>query len=389
MSRNTVFSQLLQLICQYRFKKCVDRYEGDRYTKRFSCWQQMLVLLFAQAKGLTSLRDIEISLRSHYRKWYHLGLTSVARSTLADADTNRDADILKEVFYSLLEKCRDLAPRHRFRFKNPLYTFDSTLINVCLSLYPWATYRKKKGAFKLHTLLDHNGYLPSFVVLTDGRTHDINVVRDASYGVPALSPDSILLVDRAYIDYNWLYSLTKNRLFFITRMKKNMKYTVLGQQEPSEKNGVAANCRVRLANYYQSRYYPESLRLVSVVNPETAESLTFMTNNFSLDAATIAELYRSRWQVETFFKWIKQNLKIKSFLGTSKNAVMTQIWAAMIYYLLLSFIKFQTTCRHSLHELTRIIGELLLDNAHLIEIIGVSLNSYTAVKRRQVQLSLF
>ena len=389
MRRNTVFSQLVQLICQYRFKKSVDRYDGDRYTKRFSCWQQLLVLLFAQAKGLTSLRDIEISLRSHHRKWYHLGLTSVARSTLADANTNRDADVLKEVFYSLLEKCRDLAPRHRFRFKNPLYTFDSTLINVCLSLYPWATYRKKKGAFKLHTLFDHNGYLPSFVVLTDGRTHDVNIVKDASYGVPALSPDSILLVDRAYIDYNWLYSLTKQRLFFVTRMKKNMKYTVLGQQESSEKNGVVGDCQVRLTNYYQSRYYPLPLRLVTVADPKTGEAISFMTNNFYLDAATIAELYRSRWQIETFFKWIKQNLKIKSFLGTSKNAVMIQIWAAMIYYLLISFIKFQTKCRHSLHELTRIIGELLLDNALIIEIIGVSLNSYAKVKRKQLQLSLF
>ena len=293
------------------------------------------------------------------------------------------------MFYSLLEKCRDLAPRHRFRFKNPLYTFDSTLINVCLSLYPWAKYRKKKGAFKLHTLFDHSGYLPSFVVLTDGRTHDINVVKDASYGVPALSPDSILLVDRAYIDYKWLYSLTKQRLYFVTRTKKNMNYTVLGQQASSENNGVLADRRVRLTNYYQGRYYPESLRLVTVADTETGEAITFMTNNFYLDAATIAELYKSRWQIETFFKWIKQNLKIKSFLGTSKNAVMTQVWAAMIYYLLLSFIKFQTKCRHSLHELTRIISELLLENTHLIEIIGVSLNSYTKLKRKQLQLSLF
>jgi IS4 transposase len=270
-----------------------------------------------------------------------------------------------------------------------LYTFDSTLINVCLSLYPWATYRKKKGAFKLHTLLDHAGYLPSFVVMTDGKTHDINVVKDASYGVPALSPDSILLVDRAYIDYNWLYSLTKNRLFFVTRVKKNMNCTVLGQQELPKNNGVVADRRVRLTNYYQSRYYPESLRLVTVVDTETGEPVTFMTNNFTLDAATIAELYKSRWQIETFFKWIKQNLRIKSFLGTSKNAVMTQIWAAMIYYLLLSFIKFQTKCRHSLHELTRIIRELLLDSAHLIEIIGIPLDSYAKVKQKELQLSLF
>lgn len=178
MIRNTVFSQVLQFICQYRFKKCVNRYEGDRYTKRFSCWQQLLVLLFAQAKGLTSLRDIVVSLSSHHQKWYHLGLTSVARSTLADANSSRDADILKDVFYELLDKCRQLAPQHRFKFKNPLYTFDSTLINVCLSLCPWATYRKKKGAFKLHTLLDNSGYLPSFMVITDGKTHDINVVKD-------------------------------------------------------------------------------------------------------------------------------------------------------------------------------------------------------------------
>lgn len=389
MKRNTIFSQIMQLICHYRFKKCVNRYNGDRYTKQFTCWQQLLVLLFAQAKGLTSLRDIEISLRSHHRKWYHLGLTGIARSTLADANTNRDAHILKEVFYSLLEKCRDLAPRHRFRFKNPLYTFDSTLINVCLSLYPWATYRKKKGAFKLHTLLDHNGYLPSFKVLTDGRTHDINVMKDSSFDVPALSPDSILLVDRAYIDYKWLYSLTKRKLYFVTRMKKNMKYTVLGQQKFLKNNGVVADCRVRLENYYQSRYYPAPIRHVTFVDPETGKLVTFITNNFTLDATTIAELYKSRWQIEIFFKWIKQNLKKKSFLGTSKNAVMTQIWAAMIYYLLLSFIKFQTKCRHSLHELTRIIGELLLDNAHLIEFIGVILNSYVKVKQKQIQLSLF
>lgn len=389
MSRNTVFSQLLQLICQHRFKKCVDRYEGDKYTKRFSCWQQLLVLLFAQAKGITSLRDIETSLRSHHRKWYHLGLTNVARSTLADANSGRDADILKDVFYALADKCRDLAPKQGFKFKNPLYSFDSTLIKVCLSLYPWATYRKKKGAFKLHTLLDHNGYLPSFIVLTDGNTHDINVVKDASYGFPALSPDSILLVDRAYIDYKWLYSLTKNKLFFVTRMKKNMKYTVLGQQEIPNNIGVVEDRRVKLSNYYQSRSYPDFLRLVTVADPESGELVTFMTNNFRLDAHTISELYRSRWQIEIFFKWVKQNLKIKSFLGTSQNAVMTQIWAAMIYYLLLSFIKFQTKCRHSLHELTRITEELLLETVNLIETLTIPFDRFKLVSIREAQLFLF
>jgi len=388
MRRNTIFSQLLQLICQYRFKKCVDHYDGDRYTKTFSCWRQLLVLLFAQAKGYTSLRDIEVSLRSHHDKWYHLGLTGIARSTLADANNKRDADIFKDVFYTLLEKCRELSPRHGFKFKNPLYSFDSTLINVCLSMYPWATYRKKKGAFKLHTLLDHSGYLPSFIVLTDGKTHDITVVKNESFGFPSLSPDSILLIDRAYIDYKWLYSLAHQKLFFVMKAKSNMQYTVIGQQDVPKNRGIVSDCLIRLTGQKSQENYPDILRLVTYVDQETGEMHQFFTNNFKLAARTIADLYKSRWNIEIFFKWIKQNLKIKSFLGTSKNAVMTQIWAAMIYYLLLSFIKFQTKCRHSLHELTRIVGEILLDTVCLIEILTVPFDRFKAVKRKQQQLQL-
>ena len=388
MSRNTVLSQILQLICQYRFKKCVDQYEGDKYTKRFSCWQQLIVLLFAQAKSLTSLRDIELSLKSHMKKWYHIGLKTVAKSTLSDANNNRSADIFRDTFYSLLEKCRELSPRHGFRFKNPLYSFDSTLIDVCLSLYPWATYRTKKGAFKVHTLLDHNGYLPSFMVITDGKTHDINVVKDGSYGFPSLSPDSILLIDRAYIDYNWLYSLNRSKLFFVMKAKSNMKYTVLGQQEVTKNKGIVSDCLIMLSGVASNENYPDKLRMVTYIDQETGELHVFITNNFKLAARTIADLYKSRWAIEIFFKWIKQNLKIKSFLGTSKNAVMTQIWAAMIYYLLLSFIKFQTKCRHSLHELTRIVGELLLDTVFLIEILTIPFDRFKTITQKQQQLSL-
>ena len=389
MRRNTVFSQLLQLISHYQFKKCVDMNEGDKYTKRFNCRQQLIVLLFAQAKGLDSLRDIEVSLRSHYRKWYHLGLTSVAKSTLADANNNRTSDIFRAVFYTLLERCRELAPKHKFKFKNPLYTFDSTLVNVCLSLFSWAKYRTKKGAFKLHTLLDHTGYLPSFMVISDGKTHDINIVKDDNYGFPELSPDSILLIDRAYIDFKWLYSLTLNKLFFVTKAKSNMKYKVIGQQNIPKNKGIISDHHIRLTGFYRRKEYPAALRLVTYVDREKGEEHVFLTNNFKLSSRTIADLYKSRWDVETFFKWIKQNLKIKSFLGTSKNAVMTQIWAAMIYYLLLSFIKFQTKCRHSLHELTRIVGELLLDNIYLIETLTITFDKYKFVKRKHFQLSLF
>ena len=389
MRSNTVFSQLLQIISQYRFKKCVNRFEGDKYTKRFNCWQQLIVLLFAQSKGLDSLRDIEVSMRSHYRKWYHLGLTSVAKSTLADANNNRSSDIFRDVFYTLLEKCRELAPKHKFKFKNPLYTFDSTLVNVCLSLFSWAKYRKKKGAFKLHTLLDYSGYLPSFLVITEGKTHDINIVKDDEYGFPELSPDSILLIDRAYIDFKWLYSLTVKKLFFVTKAKSNMKYEIIGQQNFPKNKGIVSDCYIRLTGFYKRKEYPAVLRLVTYIDQETGEEHVFLTNNFQLAARTIADLYKSRWEVETFFKWIKQNLKIKSFLGTSKNAVMTQIWAAMIYYLLLSFIKFQTKCRHSLHELTRIVGELLLDNIYFIETLTITFNEYKRIKTKNIQLSFW
>ena len=387
-SRNTVFSQLLQLICRYRFQKCVNERKGDKYTKTLTCWQQFIVLLFAQAKGLSSLRDIVVSLQSHHRKWYHLGLTTVARSTLSDANSIRDAAIFEDVFYALLEKCRELSPRHRFKFKNPLYSFDSTLIDVCMSLYPWATYRKKKGAFKLHTLLDHSGYLPSFLVMTDGKTHDINVVKDTSIAIPDIAPDSIILVDRAYIDYTWLYSLTRRKLFFVTKVKRNMQYKVFGQQNVPKNKGIISDCHIQLTGQQSRKNYPESLRLVTYVDRVTGNVHTFVTNNFKLAARTIADLYKSRWKIETFFKWIKQNLKIKSFLGTSKNAVMTQIWIAMIYYLMLSFIKFQTKCQHSLHEFTRITGELLLDSVYLIEILTIPFDRYKAVTRKKPHLQL-
>jgi len=228
---------------------------------------------------------------------------------------------------------------------------DSTLIKLCLSVFPWASYRKRKGAMKLHTLLDHRGCLPSFLTITDGRTHDIRVVKDSSYGFPQLLPDSIITVDRAYIDYNWLYSLTLSRVFFVTRAKSNLKYEVLGQQEVPQNKGVTSDETIRLTGYYQKQYYSKNLRLITFYDKEKDEELYFLTNNFKLAAATIADLYKHRWQIETFFKWIKQNLKIKTFLGTSPNAVMTQVWAAMIYYLLLAFIKFQTKYSYSMHEL--------------------------------------
>lgn len=387
MTKHTVFSQLMQLIYRYDFKKCVDRYGGDRYSKRMTCWQQFVVLLFAQARGLKSLRDIQISLRSQRRKWYHLGLESVAKSTLADANNTRDCDIYKDIFYALLARCRALSPKHRFKFKNPLYTMDSTLINLCLSLFPWARYRKMKGALKIHTLLDHSGCLPSFITVTDAKVHDVRVVKDQQFCFPALLPDSIITVDRAYIDYAWLYTLTQRRIYFVTRTKKDMAYTVVGQHSDASKKCIEADLIIELAWHTSAPKYPERLRLVVYRDPESGKKLSFLTNNFTLAAATIADLYKARWQVETFYKWIKQNLKIKTFLGTSYNAVMTQIWTAMIYYLLLSFIKFQTRYGHSMQELARIVKEMLMENVSLIETLRCDYDQCIKLKQKNYQLA--
>jgi hypothetical protein len=344
-------------------------------------------MLYAQARGIKSLRDIHNSLMHYQRRWYHIGLQSVARSTLSDANAKRSAEIFKGIFYELLERCQGLAPKHRFTFKNPLYTMDSTVIHLCLSLFPWARFRTRKGALKIHTLLDHSGCLPSFVTVTDGKCHDIRVVQDSTFSFPGLLPDSIITVDRAYIDYTWLYTLTKRRVFFVTRAKRNIQYTVTGQHAPSKHKNVIADQKIRLTGFYQTLDYPDSLRLITYYDTEIQKNLIFLTNNFTLSAKTIADLYKARWQIEIFFKWIKQNLKIKTFFGTSENAVMTQIWIAMIYYLLLCFIKFQTKYPYSLHILAQMFNDLLMDTVTIIEILQLNSAQYQKLQTDDYQLS--
>jgi len=265
---------------------------------------------------------------------------------------------------------------------------DSTLIKLCLSLFPWAEYRKRKGALKLHTLLDHSGCLPSFITVTHGRCHDLKVVQDESYGFPQLLPDSIVTVDRAYIDFIWFNTLTLQRIHFVTRAKQNLKYEVIGQHTQPKNKAVVSDQIIRLTDKETKKDYPQNLRLVTYYDKEKDRKLVFLTNNFKLAAATIAELYKHRWQIETFFKWIKQNLKIKTFLGTSENAVMTQVWAAMIYYLLLTFIKFQTRYAWSMHELARIIGEVLLEHVDIIEILKLKFDKLKLLKPDPYQMAL-
>jgi hypothetical protein len=367
---NTVFGQLLQLLPRHDFEKHVKQYETDRYVKDFTCWKQLITMLYAQIKGRDSLRDIVTGLSAQSDKWYHIGLTSVARSTLADANNKRDWHIYEGLFYSLLQRCRNMTPKHKFKFKNPLYSLDSTVVSLCLSLFPWAKYRTTKGALKIHFLLDHRGCIPSFAVVTEGRRHDVAVAKEVDL---PLEPDSIIALDRAYLDLKYLHSLHEKGYYFVTRAKKNTLCEITGQQKMPDKKGLLGDLVVRLGGY------PEDLRLVVWWDEDTDREFAFLTNNFKLAASTIAAVYKARWQIELFFKWIKQNLKIKSFLGTSENAVMTQIWVAMCYYLLLAYVQYQSRYKHGVLALARIFRETLMDRVSLVDIF--SLNPNVAVRK--------
>ena len=360
---NTIFNQILHLIPRHQFEGIVKRYEADRYVKYFNC-----------------------CLRTQSNKWYHIGLRDIKRSTLSDANKHRDWKVYEELFYSILRRCKDVTPRHKFRFNNPLYTLDSTVVELCLSLYPWARFRKRKGALKIHNLYDHSGCIPTFMTVTDGKQHDVKVAKELDLPLMA---DSIVSVDRAYIDYKWLNSLNKSGTYFVTRAKSNINYEIIGQHEVNKKKALLFVLNLiqdRLKGYYQSRFYPERLRLVGFHDTETNKKLVFLTNNFFLSAYTITQIFKARWKIEGFFKWIKQNLKIKSFLGTSKNAVLTQIWVSMCYYLLLSYIKYQTKYSYTLTEFAIMLKETVLER---ISIIGLlSCTHYTCYKAREPDLQL-
>lgn len=374
----------MQLLHDKGFWQIVSKYDGDKYCKKLMCSQELTVLLFAMIKDLSSFRDISTGLKAHMDKWQHMGVQTVARSTLSDALARRPYQIFEELFYRFLEKCHRHSPEHSFRVKVPVFTQDATLVSLCLSAYKWAKYRRRKGAMKLHMLLDHDGCMPSFIRMTSGKVHEVRVVKDAKYDFPALPPDSIITIDRGYMDYGWLYSLAQQDVTFIIRSKCNMAYRIVGQHaEPNKKRGILADQLIEFTNYYEQKSYPEKLRLIRYRYADTKgneQEIEVLTNNLTLAATTIAGLYKGRWEIETFFRWIKQNLKIKSFYGTSENAVMTQVWVAIIVYLLLSFIKHQTRYAYSLLELLRVIRERLTGFESLLELLRVN---YERLKKCQ------
>ena len=347
----TMLGELVKIFPRYEFEKLEKQHQSNHYTKYYTGWQQLITLLYAQIGGHDSLRGIQTSLGVHFKKWYHLGLTDIKRSTLSDAMKSRPHQIYEGLFYKLLDKCRSVTPDHKFRFKNPLFSMDATVIDLCLSVFPWAAYRQRKGAIKLHYLYDHRGSLPAFMVMSDGKSHDVRVARSEEKLDFHLLPDSIISFDRAYIDFKWLYTLDQRKVWFVTRSKSTIQYRIIGQHQPITNKQVTRDEKIELIIESTRAKYPKAFRLVCYTDPDTGKNYEFITNNMKLAASTIAGIYKSRWQIELFFKWIKQNLKVKSFFGTSENAVRIQIWSALCVYLMLAYLKFISNSRFSLTNL--------------------------------------
>ena len=361
----TIFSQLIECLPDKEFQKCVARYHGDSHLRGFSCWDQLLAMSFAQLTYRESLRDIEACLRSMSGKLYHMGLRGkVARSTLADANETHDWRIYADFAQVLIGIARPLYAGDPIGadLNQSVYALDSTTIDLCLSLFPWAHFRKGKAAVKMHTLLDLHGNIPTFVRITDGTVHDVNILDEI---LP--EPGAFYVMDRGYVDFERLFRFTLSSAFFVTRTKKNVLLQRRYSHPVNKSTGVRSDQTVILIATGSVKVYPDALRRIRYVDAETKKRLTFLTNNFALPALTIALIYKCRWQVELFFKWIKQHLRIKAFFGTSENAVKTQIWIALSAYVLVAIVRKRFALESSLYQILQILSVTLFEKTPILQ----------------------
>ncbi len=359
LSDQYVFTQLMTFLPKHEFRSCVQRYRGDRRIRNFSCLDQFLCMAFAQLTYRDSLRDIETCLRAIQSKLYHLGIRGkVSRSTLADANERRDWRIYSDFAQALIRHARQLYAADSFGvdLEHTAYALDSTTIDLCLSLFPWAEFRRNKGAIKLHTLLDLRGNIPCFVLITDGKTSDVTVLDKL-----VIEPGAFYVKDRGYIDFARLHRFTRNMAFFVTRAKRNMDYSRRCYRPVDKSTGLRSDQTIILTGPKTSKAYPVPLRRISFCDLETEKRLVFLSNNFLLPALTIARIYKCRWQVELFFKWIKQNLRIKTFYGTSPNAVKTQVWIAISVYVLVAIVRKELKLDKSPGEILQILSITLCE----------------------------
>jgi len=370
-SGKTVFNQLLQFLPRYEFNLCVSRYQGEHRVKKFSTYDQFLCLAYAQMAGRESLRDIETCLNSHQEKLYHIGFRGdVCRTTLADANERRDWRIFQDFGQVLISMAQQLyqSDSIAIELKQPLYAFDSTTIDLCLSLFPWADFRKTKAAVKMHTLIDLRGPIPTWVAITTGKIHDVRMLDQLP-----IEKDAIYAMDRGYVDFARLYAIHQQAAFFVVRAKDNLKCKRLYSNPKDKDAGVRADQVIALVTQKSKKGYPEQLRRVSFVDKERNKRLVFLTNNFEIPAETVAAVYKQRWQVELFFKWIKQHLRIKSFIGTSINAVKSQIWVALCIYLLVAITKKKLGIECSLYTFLQILEVNLFEKKAILPLVTEAL----------------
>ncbi len=364
----TIFSQLMDFLPAHEFRRCVDRYKGNYKIKSFTCWDQFLCMAFAQLTYRESLRDIQACLRGYPQKLYHMGIRGkVSRNTLAHANQIRDWRIYADFAQILIAQARKLYAHEDFGIElaQAVYAFDATTIDLCLSIFPWAKFRQRKGGIKLHTLLDLRGSIPTLIFITQGKVHEVNLLDEL-----ALEPGAIYMFDRGYLDFARLYKVHQCRAFFVIRAKKNFRFHRLSSMPADKANDVQADQIISLYGFYARKDYPERLRRIRYLDTEKEKRLVFLTNNFSLGAFTIAELFRCRWKIELFFKWIKQHLRIKAFYGTSENAVKTQIWIAISLYVLVAIIKKQLKVDLSLYSILQILSVSLFEKTPLFQLLS-------------------
>ncbi|HEY3308539.1 MAG TPA: IS4 family transposase [Desulfuromonadaceae bacterium] len=384
-SGQMVFTQVMDVMPLKTFHRCVDRYQGNFSIKHFNCLEQFRVMAFAQLTYRESLRDTVTCLRSQNSKLYRMGIRStVSKSTLADANEARDWRIYADFAQHLIGTARKLYQKEQLAIdiEQTVYALDSTTIDLCLSVFPWAHFRTAKAAVKLHTLLDLKGSIPTFIHISDGKLHDVNVL-----DVLPIEPGSIYVMDRGYVDFARLHSITRSLAFFVTRAKSTFSFERIYSHPVDKTTGLICDQTIKLIVPATAKKYPDKLRRIKYRDPETGKVLVFLTNNFDLPAMTIADLYKQRWQVELFFKWIKQNLRIKSFYGTSENAVKTQIWIAVSVYLLVAIIRKRLKIEASLYTILQILSVSVFERTELNQLLTFyDYKSNMILKPKQLKL---
>ena len=381
-----IFSQVMDYLPKHIFRQCVNRYKGNRKIKNFTCLDQFLCMAFAQLTYRESLRDIEVCLRAQHNKLYHMGIRGgIARNTLANANKTRDWRIYADLAQSLIKTARDLYINEDFGLDldNTVYALDASTIDLCLSVFPWATFRQTKAAVKLHTLLDLRGNIPTFIHITDGKVHDVNVL-----DILIPEPGAFYIMDRGYVDFKRLYTMHNTGAFFLIRAKSNTLYKRRYSHKADTSGGVICDQTIVLTGLKTSIDYPQALRRVKFHDTVTGKTFNFLTNNFTISAQTVADLYKQRWQVELFFKWIKQHLRIKSFYGTSENAVKLQIWIAVSVYVLIAIIKKRLGIKENLYTILQVLSITVFEKTPLVQ--AVTGSAYKNEKAPSViQLKLF